>query len=337
MLVTCPLCTTRYVLEDERLPPTGAAVQCTGCQHVFHVVPPAARAAHAPVPLRTGVRVTGNPLRPPPTRAWLVADRLTTAGWRVLPLSAPVLRLSRSLAVMGEQDAGPEWCRVTQVDGRWFAEVIGEGSPRVALVQGQGFVCLGGVFRFEESGALEVRAPPPGLTQHPFDEPGWRHWADALMEQGDPLGDWLMERRRSELELSDQLGALAPLVAMGLVHVAWNRFGFLTSMQLAAFTWARHPFCADPRRVPAAAFLQHLELTVAGRADGSPAWLACRYAPLPRSLQRIGLQRGAADEPVEDAFSLLHVVRQRCPHLQTTEATLFLPDVLPPLALRRES
>ena len=41
MIVTCASCLTKFSLDDSRIPPQGAKVRCSRCQHVFHVVPPA--------------------------------------------------------------------------------------------------------------------------------------------------------------------------------------------------------------------------------------------------------------------------------------------------------
>ena len=42
MLIRCERCSTVYELDEKLLPPTGAPVQCTRCQHVFTAAPPQA-------------------------------------------------------------------------------------------------------------------------------------------------------------------------------------------------------------------------------------------------------------------------------------------------------
>jgi len=37
MVLTCPECTTKFRLDDNRIPPEGAKVRCSKCQHVFRV------------------------------------------------------------------------------------------------------------------------------------------------------------------------------------------------------------------------------------------------------------------------------------------------------------
>ena len=41
MIVTCPECLTKFRLEEERIPETGAKARCSKCGHVFHVQKPA--------------------------------------------------------------------------------------------------------------------------------------------------------------------------------------------------------------------------------------------------------------------------------------------------------
>ena len=40
MIVTCASCLTKFSLDDSKIPPQGAKVRCSRCQHVFQVVPP---------------------------------------------------------------------------------------------------------------------------------------------------------------------------------------------------------------------------------------------------------------------------------------------------------
>jgi predicted Zn finger-like uncharacterized protein len=43
MTITCENCNTRFVLDEARIPPQGARVRCSRCQHRFHVKPPPAQ------------------------------------------------------------------------------------------------------------------------------------------------------------------------------------------------------------------------------------------------------------------------------------------------------
>lgn len=47
MRIRCERCATIYELDEKRLPPHGALVKCTRCDHVFRAAPPAPDAAPA--------------------------------------------------------------------------------------------------------------------------------------------------------------------------------------------------------------------------------------------------------------------------------------------------
>ncbi len=48
MRIRCERCATTYELDEKRLPPHGALVKCTRCDHVFRAAPPGAVAEGAP-------------------------------------------------------------------------------------------------------------------------------------------------------------------------------------------------------------------------------------------------------------------------------------------------
>jgi len=110
--IQCERCATTYELDESRLPPSGAPVQCTRCQHVFRAFPPgaggrtwigqppapapaepaaaapppkpsppvAAAKSPAPEPKRP-VRAPGPPRAPPPADAgWADPRNNTTAS-----------------------------------------------------------------------------------------------------------------------------------------------------------------------------------------------------------------------------------------------------------------
>ena len=58
MRIRCERCATIYELDERRLPPHGALVKCTRCEHVFRAAPPAPGAAISQVEER---RVEGRP------------------------------------------------------------------------------------------------------------------------------------------------------------------------------------------------------------------------------------------------------------------------------------
>jgi predicted Zn finger-like uncharacterized protein len=49
--IRCERCATTYELDEKRLPPHGALVKCTRCDHVFRAAPPVAVAAADPAPV----------------------------------------------------------------------------------------------------------------------------------------------------------------------------------------------------------------------------------------------------------------------------------------------
>lgn len=48
MRIRCERCATTYELDEKRLPPHGALVKCTRCDHVFRAAPPAPGSGSAP-------------------------------------------------------------------------------------------------------------------------------------------------------------------------------------------------------------------------------------------------------------------------------------------------
>jgi predicted Zn finger-like uncharacterized protein len=75
VLIRCEKCTTLYELDDKLLPPQGAPVQCSKCQHVFKAFPgtqpsgeersPAAAARGGPAPAPEGLVRESGSLAPP--------------------------------------------------------------------------------------------------------------------------------------------------------------------------------------------------------------------------------------------------------------------------------
>lgn len=177
----------------------------------------------------------------------------------------------------------------------------------------------GSSIEFGQSGGLEVRAHFEALDERPEDDATWLVWADALMERSDPLGAWLMERRRADQELWDQLGAVAPLVQGGLVEPRWNRFGFVSHLELRADVFLHHRFVTDATFSPAVQYLGALTLT--GVTDVDAALTAVATARWPRSLRRLRFVGTPALQP--RAEEVLTGLRAQCPRLETNALTLW--------------
>jgi len=54
MIISCPECSTRFRVDDHKIPAQGAKIRCARCKHIFSVVPPASEIippASEPVPV----------------------------------------------------------------------------------------------------------------------------------------------------------------------------------------------------------------------------------------------------------------------------------------------
>jgi hypothetical protein len=264
----------------------------------------------------TGARIFGNPLRSPDARAWLERaqpDTLTPVVW---PLSGPRVTIGREaqadvvvpdftarpihLVLQGR--GGPRWC-LAPVD----ANDLRFTSDEPPLLRGARLLVGQTPLIFECSGAPEVTEHAAALDQAPRDENAWLVWADQLKERGDRLGDLLCEKRHSESELDEQLGALAPLHRLKLVGLEWNRFAFLAGLSVSVEVLRRHRFMLDAAWVPA---VRHLaRLTITGEVDDTELAALLERCVLPRSLHALRYARGAPPT------WLLTGVQPRCPHL----------------------
>jgi predicted Zn finger-like uncharacterized protein len=54
MILTCPACSTKYVVKDGAIPPGGRQVRCASCKHSWHQDPEAAAGEDAPVAAEAG-------------------------------------------------------------------------------------------------------------------------------------------------------------------------------------------------------------------------------------------------------------------------------------------
>jgi predicted Zn finger-like uncharacterized protein len=299
MRIVCPACRTTWEL-DERLVAGGRPVQCTRCQLVF-------KATRFESPVQS-VRVARSPLAFPVQRAWLEVSGQPT----VVPLIRPS---SDGLVTLPGWPGSDPSVSLGFRHGGWTMEgaiqipvngVLTQLSTNAITLESGRQVLLGfRVVTFRESGCVVVKKHHAALDDDPRNPEAWRVWADALLEQEDRLGEWLMEKLWSDFELDEHLGALVRLVRQGHVAVTWNAFGFLEAMTLDAAMLAEHPWVTDVHHVPAARYLFELTVNRSARSVLIPALDAL---PLPRSLQVLRFP-----EPVTEG--LLGRLRVRSPRL----------------------
>src|SRR5258708_30875464 len=83
MIVSCPSCSTRYIVDPKTLGPTGRMVRCANCKHTWTQAPP------ADMPKPVDVETPPDSLRPIPPGSNLPAfpqpraRSAQTAGWLV--------------------------------------------------------------------------------------------------------------------------------------------------------------------------------------------------------------------------------------------------------------
>jgi len=89
MIITCPACSTRYLIDPRALGVTGRTVRCTQCQHTWAQLPPedAPRRVDLPPP---------DAMAPPPPRA-IPPPQPQTATQIVVPRGAPPPPRRRSI------------------------------------------------------------------------------------------------------------------------------------------------------------------------------------------------------------------------------------------------
>ena len=65
MVVTCEKCSTRFRLDESRIPPTGARVRCSRCKHAFLLAPPAGSGGDDAIHAIAVATLDGGPAAPP--------------------------------------------------------------------------------------------------------------------------------------------------------------------------------------------------------------------------------------------------------------------------------
>jgi len=85
MIITCPSCSKRYMLDGDRIPPEGRQVRCASCQHVWRYLPEEETASR-PLPF-LGFPPSETTVTPPP----FVKKRRPWIKWGILCLTGSVL------------------------------------------------------------------------------------------------------------------------------------------------------------------------------------------------------------------------------------------------------
>jgi predicted Zn finger-like uncharacterized protein len=126
MIVTCPSCSTRYIVDPKALGPTGRMVRCANCKHTWMQAPP------ADMPKPVDVEPPPDSLRPIPPGSNLPAfpqpraRGAQAAGWLIFL----VVLLGGAAGVVGARDqivsAWPPAARLYDIVGL-PVETIGAG------------------------------------------------------------------------------------------------------------------------------------------------------------------------------------------------------------------
>jgi hypothetical protein len=197
--------------------------------------------------------------------------------------------------------------RLQFAKGGWWA--IDETSTNGTLVNGRNAnpairLTPGDVIDVAGVMLLRFCAPPArhdglekSISEQPDNEARWRVWQDWLLENSDPLGQWMSARERPMTERAAVLGPLARAFKGREVSCAWNNLGFLSHLKMQFHTMGDLPNALWLMRhlddVPAARFISSLTLEVlpiALRDETAPAVTlveALATSNLPRSLRAL--------------------------------------------------
>lgn len=126
MIVTCPTCSTRYLVETEKLGAQGRMVRCGSCGHTWYQAPPEDMAPHvelkvpAPEPMAGAVERGGLPAIPRKRRRWgavvtllILLLILAAAGWGAIFMRDRIMALvpqsARIYSRLGLTDTQPQY------------------------------------------------------------------------------------------------------------------------------------------------------------------------------------------------------------------------------------
>jgi hypothetical protein len=325
-LVGCLHCGARLAIEPHQ---NGRRVACEGCERSFDAESLAgrhratmpqsqARALFGSIEAFGGDVRVSQPLRQRPTRAWLERRPGPLSEWIALPLEGTEVWLDAAGLPVTAERATFAFSR----DAQGWRHRLREGPTRWDRLHSGARLELVGEVWFGQSGAFEPPTHHAPLDAHPLEPALWQVWADGLLEQGEPLGRWLVNPTRTPLQLQDQLGCLAPLVRRRQAQVVWNDFGFVTELRLLAARFDRHLFITQAEHAPAVRHLVTLTLDLSAPADVPVALSALIRARLPRSLRKVALVGPRAE--VGGVAVVLESLAAECPWLETTEDSLWV-------------
>lgn len=113
MIVTCPVCSTRYLVDPRNLGATGRVVRCAGCAHTWHQAPP------EDAPHRVDVPALEPASPPEPAAAPSATGRVQLPALPTPRRGSSALGWLAYAVLMVGLVAGGFWFTRGQVIGRW--------------------------------------------------------------------------------------------------------------------------------------------------------------------------------------------------------------------------
>lgn len=189
------------------------------------------------------------------------------------------------------------------------------------------------------------------IADQPTDEARWRVWQDWLLENNDPLGQWMNSQERTVSERARVMGPLAKAFKGHDLSCRWNEVGFVSHLTMQFRTLGDLPngvwLLNHLDDVPAARFITSLTLEllpIALREPVPPAVTlteALATAKLPRSLRHLqflgklpsahnpGFQAMTERPSPSQITEALAHARRTAVFLQTTERALITWEPAP--------
>ncbi len=105
MIVTCPACTIRYLVDPRALGRAGRTVRCANCANTWHQVPPedmpqsVELSPDEPEPSLSSARFPPPALQPPPRSSLFTSGRLTLVGLIAVGIIAAVVARTSVIAL----------------------------------------------------------------------------------------------------------------------------------------------------------------------------------------------------------------------------------------------